>query len=60
MFRYTCYGPGCAQEKECPHCGQDYEECGKEYDGMDFSLELQERLIFHGQCCVCGSFQVEM
>ena len=58
-MKYFCYSPACAEEKECPHCGQHYEECGKEYDWEDFSIELQERFVYEGRCCACGSFQVE-
>ena len=49
----------CAVEKTCDHCDQTYLDYGKEYDWEDYSYELAERFMRFGECCECGSTQVE-
>jgi hypothetical protein len=56
-MNYTCYS--CGVEKECDHCGHEYFEEGVTYDADDFTLEKQERLVYYGECCQCGSHRIE-
>ena len=56
---YTCYSEMCATVTECCECSQEVIEYGKKYDACDYSYELQERFVFEGRCCECGSTEVE-
>jgi hypothetical protein len=57
MIEYWCYD--CGSEKECDECGHIEWVEGKGYRLIDYSIELQERFVFQGQCCECGGTRVE-
>jgi hypothetical protein len=59
MMGYTCFS--CIKEEECPHCCQEMEVPTK-YSSEEveaFPIELQERFVYEGRCCECGSTRVE-
>ncbi len=57
LLDYRCYS--CGEVIECPTCGHEEWEEGISYDLNDFPLEKQERFVFYGECCVCGSTRTE-
>ena len=59
MLKYTCYSDMCARVENCPHCDQEMEVYGMDYDLDDFGYDLQERFVLYGECCMCGSTAVE-
>ena len=59
LMKYTCYSDMCSRIELCPHCDQEMEVHGTTYDWEDFDLPLQERFVMFGECCKCGSTEVE-
>ena len=59
IMKYTCYSEACATVTECCECSQEVIEFGKVYDWQDYDYELQEKFVRFGECCECGSTEVE-